>query len=243
MGRDAMKVDVALSVNYIKQEEIQKKTVIVIDSLRATSTILTALYQGSKRVIPVETVGQALQYYGQENTVLIGERYSKKVNGFDLGNSPQEVSKVDLNDKTVVITSTNGTKALQKVKKAAHILVGCFLNVTHCIEQAICFKKDIVIVCAGRRGQFAIEDGLTAGMMIYYLRQRKDDIEISDIALMLENNYHCKQDRLLQMIQQGATGKRLIQTSQEDDIHFCLQLDLYPMTGIYEEGGIVQLSK
>jgi 2-phosphosulfolactate phosphatase len=235
-----MKVDVALSVNDIKQEEIQKKTVIVIDSLRATSTILTALYQGAKRVIPVETVGQALQFYGHENTVLIGERYCKKVNGFDLGNSPQELSKVDLNNKTVIITSTNGTKALQKVKKAPHILVGCFLNMTHCIQQALYFKKDIVIVCAGRRGQFAIEDGLTAGMMIYYLRQKKADIEISDISLMLENNYHYKQDLLLQIIEQGATAKRLIQTAQEDDIHFCLQLDLYSLTGVYEEGGIVR---
>jgi 2-phosphosulfolactate phosphatase len=238
-----MKVDVALSVNDIKQEEIQKKTVIVIDSLRATSTILTALYQGSKLVIPVETVGQALQFHGQKNTVLIGERYCKKVNGFDLGNSPQEISKVDLSDKTVVITSTNGTKALQKVKKAPHILVGCFLNMTHCIQQALSYKKDILIICAGRRGQFAIEDGLTAGMMIYYLRHNKADIEISDISLMLENDYHCKQDLLFEIIEQGATAKRLIQTAQEDDIHFCLQLDLYSMTGVYEEGGIVLIDR
>jgi 2-phosphosulfolactate phosphatase len=236
-----MKVDVALSVSYIKQEEIQKKTVIVIDSLRATSTILTALSQGSKRVIPVETVGQALQYDGQENTVLIGERYCKKVLGFDLGNSPREISRLDLKDKTVVITSTNGTKALQKVKKASHILIGCFLNATHCIEQALSFKKDIVIVCAGCRGQFAIEDGLTAGIMLHYLRQKKEDIEISDIALMLESNYNCRQDLLLQMIKQGTTGKRLIQTAQEEDIHFCLQHDLYAMTAVYEEDGIVPL--
>jgi 2-phosphosulfolactate phosphatase len=236
-----MKVDVALSVNDIKQDEIQKKTVIVIDSLRATSTILTALYQGSKRVIPVETVGQALQYNGHENTVLIGERYCKKVNGFELGNSPLELSTIDLSGKTVVITSTNGTKAMQKVKKASHILVGSFLNMTHCIQQALSYKKDIVIICAGRRGQFAIEDGLTAGMMIHYLRQNKAEIEISDISLMLENDYHSKQDLLLQIIEQGATAKRLIQTAQEDDLHFCLQLDLYSITGVYEEGGIVQL--
>jgi 2-phosphosulfolactate phosphatase len=237
-----MKVDVVLSVSYIKQEEIQKKTVIVIDSLRATSTILTALYQGATKVIPVETVGQALQYYGKKDTLLIGERYSKKVSGFDLGNSPQEVSKIDLTKKNIVITSTNGTKALQKVKKASHILVGCFLNATHCIERALCFKKDIVIVCAGRRGQFAIEDGLAAGMMVNHLSKKKIKIEFSDIALMLKHNFDCNHALLIGMIQQGETGRRLLETDQEDDIHFCLQLDHYPINAVYEKNGIVQLT-
>lgn len=236
-----MRIDVVLSVSYIKQEEIQNKTVIVIDSLRATSTILTALHQGATKVIPVETVGQALQYYGKEDTLLIGERYSRKVSGFDLGNSPQEVSKIDLTNKSIVITSTNGTKALQKVKKASHILIGCFLNATHCIERALCFKKDIVIVCAGRRGQFAIEDGLAAGMMLNHLSKKKLKIEFSDITLMLKNNFDCNHELLIGMILQGETGRRLLETDQEDDIHFCLQLDHFPINASYEKNGIVQL--
>lgn len=236
-----MRLDVVLSVSYIRQEEIQKKTVIVIDSLRATSTILTALYQGASKVIPVETVGQALQYQGKEDTILIGERYCKKVSGFDLGNSPLEVSTVDLSDKNVVITSTNGTKALQKVKKASHILIGCFLNATHCIERALRFKKDIVIVCAGRRGEFAIEDGLAAGMMINHLSNKNIKIEFSDSALMLKNNFACNHELLIDMIQQGETGRRLLETAQKDDMYFCLQLDQYPINAIYKKDGIVQL--
>jgi 2-phosphosulfolactate phosphatase len=236
-----MKVDVTLSVSDIKQEEITNKTVIVIDSLRATSTILTALYKGCKKVIPVETVGQALHYEGHENTILIGERYSKKVHGFHFGNSPHQLNTLDLSNKTIVITSTNGTKALQKTKKAAHILIGCFLNTIHCIEKAIKYRRDIMIVCAGRRGKFAIEDGLSAGMMIHHLRTLDPTVECSDIGLMLENNYECKQDMLEYIIREGATGKTLIETFQEDDISYCLQLNLYPITGIYENDYIVPL--
>lgn len=242
MEGSKMKVDVTLSVNDIKQEEICNKTVIVIDSLRATSTILTALFQGCRKVIPVETVGQALHYDGHDDFVLIGERHCKKVHGFDLGNSPLELSKVNLVDKTVVITSTNGTKALQKAKKAAHILVGSFLNAQHCIRKAIELKKDIVIICAGRRGKFAIEDGLTAGLLVHYLKKKVEAVQCTDMALMLEHNYNCREADLLSVIKQGATGKRLIETNQAEDISYCLQVDHYPLTGIYQEDGIIQLT-
>jgi 2-phosphosulfolactate phosphatase len=236
-----MKIDVTLSVSDIKQDDIHNKTVIVIDSLRATSTILTALNQGCQRVIPVETVGQALHYDGLEDTVLIGERYGKKMSGFDLGNSPLEVSKINLSGKTVVITTTNGTKALQKARKASHILVGSFLNATHCIESALRLKKDIMLLCAGRRGKFAIEDGLTAGLMIHQLKQSKGSLECSDIALILENNFCCKEELLSRIITEGATGRTLVENLNQEDIGYCLQLDLFPLTGIYLEQGIVQL--
>lgn len=235
-----MKVDVTLSVNDVKQEELCNKTVIVIDSLRATSSILTALYQGCKKVIPVETVGQALQYEGLENVVLVGERYSKKVHGFHFGNSPTQISRLELQDKTIVITSTNGTKALQKAKRASHILVGCFLNASHCMEVAQKLRKDIMILCAGRRGRFAIEDGLTAGLMIQHLCSQLQPVECSDIALMLKNNYATQKEQLVSLIRSGATGRTLIETSQEEDINYCLQVDLYPLTGVYQHDGIVK---
>lgn len=234
-----MEIDVAISVAHLKQEEMKKKCVIVIDSLRATSTILIALKQGCRKVIPVETVGQALKYKGKDNVILIGERYSKKVAGFDYGNSPIEINEVNLHNKTVVITSTNGTKALQKVKRAAQIFVGCFLNAQHCVEQAMRQKRDITFVCAGRRGDFAIEDGLTAGLMIHYMREMKPDICCSDMALMLESNYVHQAEHLQSIISQGATGRRLQHIGLKDDIPFCLQINLLQHTGLFLDGGII----
>jgi len=234
-----MKVDVTLCVNDLKLDDLCNKTVIVIDSLRATSSILTALNNGCSKVIPVETVGQAMQFDCMENTILIGERYSKKIHGFDLGNSPTEINRLNLKNKTVVITSTNGTKALQKAKKAAHILVGSFLNATHCIETAIKLRKDIVFLCAGRRGKFAIEDGLTAGIMIQYLREHLPLVECSDIALLLSNTYADRKAELQQVVKEGATGKTLIETLQKEDLEYCLQIDQYQLTGVYQDDGII----
>lgn len=235
-----MKIDAVLSVNQIKQEEIYNKTVIVIDSLRATSSILTVLHQGCTHVIAVETVGQALQFDDQENIILIGERYCKKINGFHYGNSPITLSQIDLHDQKVVITTTNGTKVLQKVKKnASTVLVGCFLNAAHCMKQAIKLKRDIIFICAGRQGNFAIEDGLTAGLMIHNLRQQCKQVECSDISLMLEQSFCSKEDQLMEVIKQGETGRRLMQTGQEDDLHYCLQLNQYELTGVLVDDEIV----
>jgi 2-phosphosulfolactate phosphatase len=177
-------------------------------------------------------VGQALQYNGQPHTLLIGERYGKKVNGFDLTNSPLQISQQQLTDKTVVITSTNGTKAINKVKRADHVLMGAFLNASHCVKKACSFKQDIMIICAGRRGKFAIEDGLTAGFMIRQLRQLNPSLELSDMSMLLEHNYECQQDHLHSLIERGATGQTLIESQQEKDIHYCLQLNRLSITGI-----------
>lgn len=236
-----MRVDVALSISYIKQEEVNKKTVIVIDSLRATSTIITALYLGAAKVIPVETVGQALHYFGDQNTLLIGERYSKKINGFDAGNSPHELHSLDLKDKIIVITTTNGTKAIQKVKKATTILIGCLLNLEHCVQQALELKKDIVIVCAGRRGDFALEDGVTAGLMIDQIAQNKLGAVLSDEALMLRMTLEEYIKKFRALIYKGGSGQRLIETGQEDDLHYCLQTNLYQLTAVYKDEALYPL--
>lgn len=236
-----MKVDVALSVSYIKQEEINKKTVIVIDTLRSTSTILCALELGAAKVIPVETVGQALHFFGQKDTLLLGERYCKKVSGFDAGNSPSELQKLDLTDKLVIITTTNGTKAIQKVKKAATILIGSLLNLDHCVQKALELKKDIVLVCAGRRGDFAIEDGITAGLMIEQIVHNKPNVCLSDEALLLRMSMEEYQKKFDVLIPKGGTGQRLIETGQEEDLYYCMQTNRISLTAIYEKDCLVPL--
>ncbi|WP_202076675.1 2-phosphosulfolactate phosphatase [Caldalkalibacillus salinus] len=240
-----VKVDVALSLSYMKQEDIQKKTIVVIDALRATTTILTALHAGAAKVIPVETVGQALQYKCTPDTILIGERHSVKINGFHLGNSPREVLGVDWKDKTVVITTSNGTKALQKSKKAAYVLVGGFVNAYHCMCEAVEKKKDILFVCAGRKGEFAIEDTLAAGLMIKYLKTLKPTVELSDTALFAGNFFNTDDihGRLAKLVAQGGTGQRLIKTGQKSDIDLCLDCDKFEFTGLYQHGYITSTHK
>mgnify|MGYP001455782184 CR=1 FL=1 len=236
-----LKVDIALSVSQLKQEDICRSAVIVIDALRATSTIITALHQGCRKVIPVETLGQALQSHGKPDTLLIGERFSKKVPGFDLPNSPSVISQRDLTGKTIVITSTNGTKALKKVKKAPRVLVGSFVNVSHCVDQVLSEKGSVLIVCAGRHGELAIEDGLAAGCIVHLLKERAENIECTDTALLLEYHYVAKKEQLTELVFKGKTAGSLLKTGQKNDIHFCLDVDRYALTGVYQDDGIVRI--
>ncbi|GAA0350900.1 2-phosphosulfolactate phosphatase [Bacillus horti] len=236
-----MKIDVALSTSYLKQEDIHNKTVIVIDTLRTGSTIITALHKGAAKIIPVETIGQALHYFHHEDTYLCGERFCKKVNGFDLGSSPFNLLSLDTHNKTLIITSTNGTKAILKARKASHLLVGCLLNAQHCIEHALNLKKDITLLCAGSRGEFALEDGLTAGYMLHLLKQFKENLQLTDLAQMLRIGYEENKEMLNTLVQTGSTALRLLETDQEDDLHYCLQMNSVPLTGIYQGEEIVAL--
>lgn len=234
-----MQIDIALTINDIKMENICLKTVIVIDTLRATTTILSALKQGCKKVIPVETLGQALAYSTHEDTLLIGERYSKKVKGFDLPNSPSQIEGHHFSNKTIVISSSNGTKALQKVRKAPLVLVGCMRNASCCVEKALKAKRDILLVCAGRQGEFAIEDGLTAGVMIQLIQQKQPDYTCSELALILALNHPLTPAEVYTAVCHSETYRRLIKTGQQDDIAFCLAQDEWGINGVYGEDGIV----
>ena len=118
-----MKLEVVSQVDEVKVEEIKHKTVIVIDVLRASSTIATALAYGAAKVIPVETIGQARGFQGSQFT-LAGERYGKKIMGFPLSNSPTELAVAPLTGQSLILTTTNGTRAIQKSCKASSILIG-----------------------------------------------------------------------------------------------------------------------
>lgn len=241
LWRVYMKVDISLSYPHINQQNLNRKTVIMIDALRASCTILTALHKGCKQVIPVETLGQALAYASKENVLTIGERFSEKVDGFDLNNSPAYLSTLDLRNKGTIITSSNGTKAIHKSKKSACLLIGAFMNAKHCTQTARATKRDIIINCAGRHGDFALEDGLAAGYMIHLLEQQQPSLQFTDIARFAKWQYEQNVHKLSSIVRNGATAKKLIATGQHEDIDFCLQKDIYELSGVYAGEGIVQI--
>lgn len=150
-----VKVEVISTVDEIRHEEIFHKTVIIIDVLRASSTIVTALSKGYEQVIPVETIGQA-QSLQSETAYLAGERYGKKIQGFDFSNSPTEIMAESQIRPTLILTTTNGTKAIQKAKKGESVLIGCLMNAKACADKALAYQRDITILCAGSRQLFAL---------------------------------------------------------------------------------------
>jgi 2-phosphosulfolactate phosphatase len=235
-----MRIEVVQTVEEVRQEQIVGRTVVVIDVLRASSTIVAALHYGFASVFPVETLKQAYDLRA-ENTVFSGERNCKKIPDFDYNNSPTALGQSDHTGKNLVLTTTNGTRAIQKAARAENVFIGCLLNATACIKEAIARHHDITLYCAGTRQEFALEDGLAAGKMVQVARQLVPSIQLCDLSQAMEACYCQFADNLPAKLQQTTTGKRLVQHQYTEDIVYCSQVDLLKIVPVVRERRILPL--
>lgn len=235
-----MNVQVISSVNEARTEDLQHKTVIVIDVLRATSTMLTALTNGCRDITPVETVIQAKQL--QETGVLLGgERNCKKIPGFDFGNSPLEYTESQVIGKSLVITTTNGTRAIQKAGKASRILIGSLLNARACAERVVSTSGEAVILCSGTNDAFALEDGLCAGLIAQELIDHMPSgkqVTLNDLGLAMLYAYRNVSDRLPETLLSCSNGKRLSRLGFRDDVLHCARVNVLPFAPAVQDGKI-----
>ncbi|MFD2611866.1 2-phosphosulfolactate phosphatase [Paenibacillus gansuensis] len=234
-----MQVHVISSVNEAVSEELLHKTVIAIDVLRATSTITAALENGSTGVLPVETVQQArtLQDRGD---VLGGERYCRKIAGFHLGNSPLEYTSQEIQGRRVILTTTNGTRALHKAHKASHVLAGCLRNAAACAKAAIRLGRDTVILCAGTKDEFSLEDGLCAGLITEHILQaRSGALEVNDLGLALRAAYLHSSGKLTETLLASSNGRRLLKIGYKADVVYCAEANVSNLVPILEQGTMV----
>lgn len=218
---------------------------VVIDVLRATSVIVTALDNGAQEVIPVKTVEEAQSLYATSDpskTLLGGERNSLKIEGFNLSNSPLEYKKKVVEGKTLILTTTNGTHAINNIKGADEVVLACFRNAeavvehlsgrlphcdsptTHPVGLSYHGSRDIIIVCAGTEGRFSLDDGLCAGMLIELLKQQTE-VETDDLGLLLNRFYNDSKNNLFGALSGCRHLKRLFTLGFYDDIKFCLETD------------------
>lgn len=233
-----MRIGVVPTVEEIRFEQISNHVVIVIDVLRASSTIVTALANGFSAVIPVETIGQA-NLLRSPAALLAGERHCRKIPDFDFNNSPTELAAQQPLGRQLVLTTTNGTRAIQKAERAALVLIGCFLNATACIRHAISQHLDITLYCAGTRGQFALEDGLAAGLMIAQAQQFVPSVQLCDLGKALQASYLHLADKLCELLPHTTTGRRLIQHQLAADLAYCAQTDRCQLVPYVEEKRIL----
>ncbi|WP_134683160.1 2-phosphosulfolactate phosphatase [Brevibacillus migulae] len=234
-----MRLEVVPTVGEIKLEQISNRVVIVIDVLRASSTIVTALHQGFEAVIPVETAGQALSLRN-EASILAGERYCKKHPSFDLNNSPTSLFQQEYGGKHLILSTTNGTRAIQKADRAHAVLIGCLLNATSCMKHALTYRLDITLYCAGTREEFALEDGLAAGLMIEIAKQSVPQAQICDLGEALHATYLQLAPKLPELLADTTTGKRLVRHQFQKDILFCGQIDFCTIVPTVKEGRILR---
>lgn len=222
-----MKIHVVSSVNEVKADELVHKTAIVIDVLRATSTMVTALSFGSASILPVETVSQARDTC-QPGDLLAGERFCKKINGFDFGNSPLEFMTGKLKEKRIVMTTTNGTRAIQKSLRASTIITGAMVNASACAQAALEIGRDVVIVCAGTQDVFSLEDGLCAGFIIEEMKAASaDHLDVDDFGLAMNSAFVHEQERLQDTLLNCQNGRRLRKLGFMDDVIYCTEQNRY----------------
>ena len=240
-----MKVNVLLSPNNVDELYFTSKTTVVIDVLRATSVIVQALNNGAKEIIPVGSIDFAMKisvnaHGGQ--TLLCGERNTKMIDGFDLGNSPQDYTKGLVHRKSIILFTTNGSKAIVKAKYSNKLLVASFNNLSAIAESLIDIGSDVEIVAAGSNGMFCIEDTICSGALIQTMKSLKGDIEITDAgwaSLVLNDQFGSDVGK---MLRESEHGKILIGNGFEEDLAFCSERDNMPIVPFYK-GGEIKLFK
>lgn len=240
-----MKLDLLFLPSEIRNSNLEEKLVIVIDVLRASSTIVTALNNGAKDIIPVESQEDAtrlMQEIGRKYVLLCGERGGQKIEGFDLGNSPFEYTNEVIQDKTLIFCSTNGSRAIVRASSAAKLMIGCFVNLGAVLEGALGSKpKEMVLLCSGKEDRFSLEDTVCAGMMTSRLQERlPKSLELSDSAWAGLQIYHQYQKDLLKMLNSSAHGRYLLTLGFQEDLVYCSQVDSFPVVPVLETGHLVK---
>jgi 2-phosphosulfolactate phosphatase len=223
-----MKINVLFSPISVDELYFTGKTTVVIDILRATTTIISALGNGAKEIIPVATVEFAVKVSGGMfggQTLLGGERNTKKIEGFALGNSPLEYSEDIISGKSIILYTTNGTKAVVKAKFSGELFIGAFSNISALAEHLVKLNKDVEILCAGRLNNFSMEDTVCAGKLINEIVKLNDDTILTDSAIASVSLNKSFGKSLLKMLKETEHGRLLIENGFEDDLKFCSKLN------------------
>ena len=237
-----MKVDLFFTPSEVEESFLANRVVIVIDVLRASATIAQALYNGCKDVIPVESADRALdlmQKIGRGFVLLCGEREGKKIEGFDLGNSPYEYENAVVKDKTLIFATTNGSKAIVKASAGEKVVIGSFVNFQSVLDLVANLNKDLSVLCSGENNHFSLEDAVCGGMFIDKLKDY-GKVQLNDGAQVACILYQKNKENLLKALETSEHGKYLISLGFKNDLSFCCQLDAIPVLPILENGRIIQ---
>ena len=232
-----MNISLIPTVDYVKEEDVKGKTVVVIDVLRATSVISTALSNGAKEVITTTSIDAAIKLK-DDMSLLGGERKALKIDGFDLSNSPLEYSRDIVEGKKIILTTTNGTVAINKSKSADNIYIGCMLNGKAVAKRIAGENKDTVIVCAGTYGKFSLDDFICAGKIIYETLNL-NNVQLDDFSTAALCAYKDHKNDTLSYVKLASHYKYLLSIGLECDIKYCFKEDMIKYVPQYNNGKII----
>lgn len=235
-----MKIDVYFTPLGLNMGDLTGRGVVVIDVLRATSSIVTALSAGAKAVVPAATSEEAVRLttnLERDGIVLAGERRMVKIEGFGLGNSPREMTPEAVGGKTVFLATTNGTPALVAAQGGEPVLVAAALNFSAVAERAravFAERGDLVILCAGRERQFALEDAYTAGRLIKAVKKGARRVALNDAA-QVSFDLAGQQGGWQDAFDASDAARQLVETGLGDDVAYCAHPDRFTVVPVYAD--------
>lgn len=232
-------IDVCLTPDLMHLYNVQDRTVVVVDILRATSCMTTALAHGIKSIIPVASLEEALALKS-DDVYTAGERDGKKVDGFDFGNSPFEYMQEQLRGKSIAFTTTNGTQAIVKSLGAREIIVGSFLNLRSVLSYLKNGSNNVLVVCAGWKGKFNLEDTFFAGALVDGLHDLLEPECDAPLAAM--QLYRSAKHDLNGSLKDSSHVRRLARLGIHKDIAFCVTPDQYDILPVLKDGALVPAS-
>ena len=242
-----MNLDVFLSPGELSPGDVAGRVVAVIDVLRASTSIAVALVSGARTIVPVESADVAItraKQFERSEVVLAGEQKMQPISGFDFGNSPLSFSAEAVAGRTILLTTTNGTRALMGLQGTRDIVVASYVNhaaVSAMLRTAARAETDVAIVCAGDEGHFSLEDAACAGRYVRSLSQRSRSIVLNDAACACEIIDRKYGDNITKIFRDSSHGKALAEAGFGEDLVACAAVDSYPVVPIYQERQITRL--
>lgn len=228
-----------LSPRLLDIYDVTDSIVVIIDVFRATSTIATALYNGAKRVIPVDAVDKCIAIGKETGGITAGERDGKIIPGLAHGNSPAEYPRSFIEGQTLVLTTTNGTKLLHMALNAgaSEVITGSFPNLSAVSDYLVAQKKNVILGCSAWKDRFNLEDAMFAGAVIQ--RVQNHFTIHCDSSLMASDMYGLHRHDMQQFIRRTTHWHRLASYGLEKDLEYCVTPDVANILPIYRNGDLV----
>jgi 2-phosphosulfolactate phosphatase len=232
-------IDVCFSPELLHLYDLKGKIAVVVDVLRATSSMVTAFAHGIQKIIPVSTLQDCLAQK-QDGFLTAAERDGRQAEGFDMGNSPFSYMGSGIKGKTLLMTTTNGTNAIRLSMAADKVITGAFLNVGKVAEFLEEEAKDVLVVCAGWKGNFNLEDTLFAGALADRL---PTFMPANDATLAAQHLYRLAKNDMVSFLANSSHVQRLKNLDIVQDVAYCLQEDIYDVVPVLQGDFLMPLKQ
>jgi 2-phosphosulfolactate phosphatase len=242
-----MRVDVFFGPHELVPADVTNRVVAVVDVLRASTSIIAALANGARAVVPLassEEVVSRANLLARSEVKLAGERKMQPIPGFDMGNSPREFSKEAVEGKTILMSTTNGTSAVLATQGARDVVIASYVNfsaVLSMLRAALRGGADVAILCAGQEKRFALEDSACAGLFVQHITEKNTKAEINDAAqaaMLIDRKFGSNLKKLLRL---SAHGMALAEAGFAEDLTMCGALDAHPVVPVFQDRQITKL--